>query len=252
MQLLAEIRKIPFWVRLFSTWCFLTLFVIAVRLAPGVRTALQGFYTGLGFPETEAIWLSSYSIWAITGLSLLFTLWIVALIERPDNWKAFLLLHRTDWPGFWLLLGIQGLIFALEVWFLQRGVWDPIQGYLIRLGLWTEASLPIVPRAYLALNILVLILVSWVEMVEEVYFRGYLQPQMTARLGAFSGITLSLLLWDVWHVWNPAMFIRRFVITIPSALIVHYRKRVWAPMLVHPLVNRLGALLLLLGYAGSH
>lgn len=85
---------------------------------------------------------------------------------------------------------------------------------------------------------------------EEIYFRGYLQPQLTRRLGAFRGIGLSLLLWDLWHLWNPAMFVRRFLITLPDAIIVYQRGRLWTPLIVHPLGNRLLVLAYLLMPAG--
>lgn len=116
----------------------------------------------------------------------------------------------------------------------------------MNLGLWTEPALPTPPRAYLVLNVVVLALVSWLEVPEELYFRGYLQRELTIRLGAFWDVVLSNLIWDLWHIWNPAMFVRRFFVTLPYGIIVHLRGRVWAPMLVHPLTNRIGTILTLL------
>ena len=144
---------------------------------------------------------------------------------------------------FIILLGVV----ALEGWFLQRLVWDPIQSWLMNLGLWTEQLPPTPPRAYLGLNLIVLLLGCWFEATEEIYFRGYLQRQMTERMGAFWGITLSLLLWNVWHLKNPAAFVRRFFTGLFwSAILFHIRGRVWGPMVGHPLSNRLNAVVMLL------
>jgi membrane protease YdiL (CAAX protease family) len=138
-------------------------------------------------------------------------------------------------------------VVTLEGLFLQQFIWDPLQSWMINLGLWTEPSLPTPPHAYLGLNLIVLFLGVWLEGPEELYFRGYLQRQMTERLGAFWGITLSLLLWDLWHLKNPVMFVRRFFIGLcTSAIVFHLRGRVWGPMVGHPLVNRLSMALSLL------
>jgi membrane protease YdiL (CAAX protease family) len=211
-----------------------------VEVAPWISLAAQHLYINQGFPESEAIFLAKFTfVYWLSGLGSIFALWLVLRIERPTHWKAFFLLDQTDWPGFLILLVVRGLILGLEGWLLFRWVWTPIQNMLIGMGLWTESIFPVPPRQYLLLNLIVLILISWLEIPEEIYFRGYLQPQLTARLGAFWGIVLSLLLWDLWHLGNPAMMVRRFFITLPDALLVHWRKRVWGPLILHPLGNRI-------------
>ncbi|MBI5035177.1 MAG: CPBP family intramembrane metalloprotease [Chloroflexi bacterium] len=246
--ILDWLRASPFWVHVAITWSLLTLFMLVVRVAPWLRSAGQSFYSGLGLPSSEARFLTEFTFvaWA-AGLGLVLNLWLVVRLEQPTDWKALFLLQRTDWRGFLILFGIQIMIFGLEMTFLQKGLWKPIQDWLIGLGAWTEPGLLAPPREYLWLNLIALTLMSWVEMPEEIYFRGYLQSQITKRIGAFWGIVLSNLLWDLWHVWNPAMFVRRFVINLPLGILVHLRGRVWGPMIAHPLGNRLNALLLLLG-----
>ena len=247
MAILKWIQTRPFWLRAATTWCFLTLYVGVVRVAPWLRSAGQSFYRGVGLPPSEATFLSEFTFvpWVL-GLGLIFNLWLVVRIEQPEDWKALLLLQRTDWRGFLILFAIRTVIFGLEIWFLQKWLWTPVQNWLISLGAWTEPPLPIPPLEYLWANLIALALISWLEMPEEIYFRGYLQSQITKRMGAFWGIVLSNLLWNMWHIWNPAMFVRRFIITLPDGIIVHLRGRVWAPMISHPLGNRIGTLLFLL------
>lgn len=240
MTLFDRLRSAPFWLHVVITLGLSSLLVSMFRVAPWLSGATQKLYVGLGFPESEAIFLTRFTVvsW-LSGIGLFAVLWLVVRIEQPADWKSFLLLDRSDWRGFGLLLAIRGAIALLELWFLNRLLWQPIQSGLMSLGLWTEAALPAPPRQFLPLNLLVLTAMSWLEIPEEIYFRGYLQPQLTRRLGRLRGIGISLLLWDAWHLWNPAMFVRRFVITLPDAIIVDRRRRVWAPLIAHPLGNRL-------------
>ncbi len=252
MTVFDRLHRAPFWLHVVITLGLSTLLVLVLRVAPWLSAATQRLYAALGFPESEAIFLTSFTVVAwTTGLGLFAVLWLVVRIEQPNDWKAFFLLDRTDWRGFWLLFAIRGLIAVLEVWFLYRLVWQPIQNGLMSLGAWTEAAFPVPPRQYLPLNLLVLGMMSWLEIPEEIYFRGYLQPQLTRRLGPVWGIGLSLLLWDMWHLWNPAMFVRRFLITLPDAIVVYRRGRLWAPLVMHPLGNRLLVLAYLLMPAAS-
>lgn len=64
-------------------------------------------------------------------------------------------------------------------------------------------------------------------------------------MGAFWGIALSVLLWDVWHLKNPAAFVRRFFSGLIEALVFHLRDRVWGPMVGHPLGNGFNAVVML-------
>lgn len=242
MAVFDRIHRMPFWARFSITFGILILLMLVVRTAPWVKRAGRDLFVSMGLPESEAVWLSFFTFVAWPGsLGELLVLRLVVRIEQPADWKRLFLVHRPDWRGFWTLLAVFGILIWLETLFLNRLLWDPIESRLMSLGLWTEPALPAPPRAYLALNVIVLALLSWAEMPEELYFRGYLQRELTVRLGAVWGIVLNVLIWDLWHIWNPAMFVRRFFITLPHAIVVHFRGRVWASMLVHPLTNRIGA-----------
>ena len=242
-----RLRQAPFAVKVAVSWGLLTLFALGLRVAPWLRQAGEVLYTRAGLPASEAsfLWGFTGGAWSL-GLGIVLVLVLVVRWERPADWRAFLTLDRTDWNGFWALFTVRSVVFGFELWFLQQVVWSPVQRWLIGLGAWSETPLPAPPRAYLGLNLTALVLMSWLEMVEEVYFRGYLQRQLTQRLGAVRGILLTQLLWDAWHVWNPAMFVRRFLIALPDAIIVHCRGRVWPSLIAHPLGNRLGLVFQLL------
>jgi membrane protease YdiL (CAAX protease family) len=246
--LLDRLRNAPFWMRAGLTFLAMVVIEVFCEVLPWLDRGGQQLYFRLGVPPSEAAFLTyfTFSSW-LAGLGNLFVLWLVVRIEKPADWKAFLTLDRTDWRGIWIVAAILVLILALDALALQRLVWQPIQNWLMNLGLWTERSLLTPPRAYFWLNLVVLLLMSWLEMAEEVYFRGYLQRQITARRGAFWGIALSTLLWDLWHIKSPASFVRRFFVGLVSyALVAHVRRRVWGPMVGHPLGNRINAVLILL------
>jgi membrane protease YdiL (CAAX protease family) len=242
------LRNAPFGVRAGLTFLIMVAVEILVEVLPWLDTAGRRFYIGLGVPPSEAAFLSYFTFLAwLTGLGYILVLWLVVRIETPADWKAFFTLDRTDWRGVWMVVAILALILVLDTLVLQQFVWGPVESWLVGLGLWTEPALPPPPRAYLWLNLVVLLLMSWLEMAEEVYFRGYLQRQITARMGAAWGMALSMLLWDLWHVKSPAAFLRRFVVGLVSyAFVTHARRRIWGSMLAHPLGNRINAILLLL------
>jgi membrane protease YdiL (CAAX protease family) len=237
------VRGARFWVSAALTYALLLLVSLFVDVVPWLRVASQKLYTGLGLPSSEAAYLTifTFQAWA-SGIGYLIVLWIVVRIEKPADWKAFFTLDKVDWPGVWLYVALLLGLAALEALFLRRLVWTPIENWLISLGFWTETLPSQLPRRYLWLNLLVLPLMTWLEALEEIYFRGYLQRQMTKRLGAFWGITLSVLLWDLWHLQNPAAYVRRFFAGLISGLTFHLRGRVWGPMIGHPAANRVNAI----------
>jgi membrane protease YdiL (CAAX protease family) len=234
------------WLRLSVSYGLLVLAAFLIRVLPGPVTSYSRFFLSVGFPSSEAAFLSLFSLGFTLGLAILLVLCLLALADRKTDWRTLFTLQSTDWPGFFALFAIGAVVATLEAVGLRTLVFNPVQTWLIRCGARSEIQLPLPPLSYFYLNLGVFLAVSWVEMVEEVYFRGYLQPVLVRRLGPWRGIFLALLLWDLWHLWNPAMLLRRFVINLPSAILVHLRGRVWCSMLAHPLGNRLGTLLWLL------
>ena len=70
--------------------------------------------------------------------------------------------------------------------------------------------------------------------VEEMYFRGYLLPRMVYA-GKWAPVVNSLL-FGLYHIWTPWMFLTRALGSIPLALAAQ-RKNLYLAIIVHILLN---------------
>lgn len=85
--------------------------------------------------------------------------------------------------------------------------------------------------------------------VEELYFRGYLLPQL-APLGRW-GIVLHAALFAVYHFWSPWAIISRTAGMIPIAWAAQRTRNIIVPIAVHCTLNTVGTLLSLGVILGS-
>ena len=83
-----------------------------------------------------------------------------------------------------------------------------------------------------------------VPIVEELYFRGHLMPRVN-YLG-WAAPLFSTFLFAVQHFWQPYNYLLIFLIVLPQAYIVWWKRNIYIGMLVHCTGNTLGAVLSLL------
>lgn len=80
-----------------------------------------------------------------------------------------------------------------------------------------------------------------VPIVEELYFRGHLMPRIN-YLGCAAPL-LSTFLFTIQHFWQPYNYLLIFLIVLPQAYIVWWKRNIYIGMLVHCMANTLGGIL---------
>lgn len=82
-----------------------------------------------------------------------------------------------------------------------------------------------------------------VPIVEELYFRGHLMPRVN-YLG-WAAPLFSTFLFTIQHFWQPYNYVLIFLIVLPQAYIVWWKRNIYIGMLVHCSANTIGAVLAL-------
>jgi len=98
----------------------------------------------------------------------------------------------------------------------------------------------------LLLSIVLNLLGPWVE---ELYFRGYLLPQM-GRPGRWVPV-LNCALFSLYHVWLPWEFFSRLAALLPAIYVVWWKRDVRVSIWVHVLLNSVGSVALLVLVLGQ-
>lgn len=194
-----------------------------------------------------------YISFVVTALLIGFGLTALVLVtiwlERPANIRQFFKLGPLDWRSVILLvLGI-GILDALEVAFLRKALYEPLRLFLVSLGLWGQPTLEInlAPDPNMVgLNLLLLLSMVWIEAPEEIFFRGYVQNRLQEHIGPNWAILVGAIVWDAWHLAAPAEFFRRLLFALLFSLVFRWRQNTTALAVVHPLLNRLGLLFVIL------
>ncbi len=85
-----------------------------------------------------------------------------------------------------------------------------------------------------ALHFVFIVIIA--PLIEELYFRGFLLPRMPEKLG-WSGPILHSLLFALYHVWSPWMFLARTLALLPLIYIVRWKKNIILGIGAHWLIN---------------
>ncbi|HZY81078.1 MAG TPA: type II CAAX endopeptidase family protein [Cyclobacteriaceae bacterium] len=73
--------------------------------------------------------------------------------------------------------------------------------------------------------------------VEELYFRGYLLPQMKGSLAPL----VNAALFTVYHFWQPHNYAAIFMVSLVLSYAAWWTKSVWASVGIHCMVNIVGS-----------
>jgi membrane protease YdiL (CAAX protease family) len=132
-------------------------------------------------------------------------------------------------PSVWLEIGL-GLALGIAAWLVVLAALVALAATLWALG--GEDALPKRPSAIVpwiaALPVLVRVAVSLsAGFVEEVFFRGFLQPRV--------GIALSTLMFVLAHLsyGQPMMLVGITLLSLIYALLVRWRQTVWPAVVAH-------------------
>jgi hypothetical protein len=192
-------------------------------------------------------------------LSLAFTLAVV-LVGLPLMLSVLAVSRR--WGGVryreampvWLfaVLYVGGLALAFALLFgtaplreyLAHHVFQWLPNYLL-----PDAE-PAVPskRSLVLLALILQLAVDGVAapVVEELYFRGLLLPRME-KFGLM-GPALNALLFTVQHFWQPFNWPLIFLMNLPLAYVVRWRRNIYIAMFLHCSANTIGATIGLIGF----
>ena len=215
---------------------------ILLHLAPGILAgacyfALIPFLRSLGYPSIMALMCAGVLIILPVELGWLFyvgkknngrlSVQGVVLYRNPiPSWQYFLFV-----PALFVLLGVIFTLMKPVDTVLQQQVF----GWLPALEGGLQAGYS--RSALIATWTMVAIFgVLAGPITEELYFRGYLLPRM-GYAGKWAPLLHSLL-FGLYHIWTPWMFLTRTLGMLPLAYAVRWRNLNLA-IIVHVLLNTL-------------
>jgi len=86
--------------------------------------------------------------------------------------------------------------------------------------------------------------------VEELYFRGFLLPRMSPRLGAAAPMTHALL-FAAYHVWTPWLLLTRAIAILPLVYAVRRTRSVRVGISAHMVLNTVDLVVVCLAVAAA-
>lgn len=185
-----------------------------------------------------------------SGLLLLLLVAAVIRLEKPSEVLRFFKVGPVDPLGILMIVVLVALLDGLEMGFLRRLVYEPARSFLSSLGLPGQATLSVsfAPDPHLVgINVLLLVLVFWVEVPEELFFRGYIQNHLQDEVGLNLAIFVGALVWAFWHLFTLADVLRILVLGLAFGLVFRLRQNTTPLAIWHPLGNRLLVLFSLIG-----
>jgi len=165
--------------------------------------------------------------------------------ERVTDWRAFFKVERLDIRGIWLCFGLGVLLQTLNAAFLWNFVLKPVRDFLSSLGLsgsaiglGTGGTVPaLAPNQAILLTVFLLVF-WWLEVPEELFFRGYLQNKFQSIVGKNTTAVISAIVWDLAHLWGLVNILERFLYGLLYGFIFRLRQNTTPTMIVHPIGNR--------------
>jgi membrane protease YdiL (CAAX protease family) len=163
--------------------------------------------------------------------------------------------QKTSWLGF---LGVA--FGSVVIAFILFGLTQALDGYLLKhcfswLPDWyiytnLDAFKVYSRRVLLATFSVRLLLDGFIfPVIEELYFRGYLQPRLS-RFGRF-GPLISHSLFTLYHVWQPWNYPTIFLSVLPLTYVVWWKQDYRLGIVIHCALNVLGGTLTLLAILSS-
>jgi membrane protease YdiL (CAAX protease family) len=195
-----------------------------------------------GLAPGEAAYLAFVFVNLLVGFMLILFVLAVIALEKPASVRQFFKIGPIDWRGIGMIALLTVLLNVLETAFLRRLVYEPIRMFIVSLGLWGQpaASVGFTPDPKLAwLNILLLLLILWIEAPEEILFRGYIQNHLQDAIGPGKALFAGAFIWTAWHLFDIAEVARIFVYGLAISLVFRLRQNTTPLAIWHPLGNRL-------------
>lgn len=223
--------------------------LLVLHLLPGVLATLlyvviAGPVEQAGFPPIFAFLI------AIAVVIVPFELAVVIRAGRREDpnggWLAAIPFRRPlpvrDWLWLFPLLVVAAFLGFGLVGLIEPAIRDSLFGWLPEwfrfpvplddLDAYSASTWTITLVFYAAMNVLI------GPPVEEIYFRGYLLPRMTA-FGRAAPL-INVVLFSIYHFWTPWQILSRIAGVLPFAYAVWWKRNIYLGMAVHCTLNAIG------------
>ena len=228
----------------------INLFINSTFFSLWLKDQLSRIFANLTGGEVDYLVFVVQALFS--GVLLLLLVLSVIWLEKPVNMRQFFKIGPVDFKGLGLIVLCVAILDALEIGFLRRMVYEPVRLFLVSLGLPGSASLSVsfTPDPHLiVLNILLLLLIFWIEVPEEIFFRGYVQNHLQDSVGLNVALFLGAFIWTFWHFFALADFLHILVLGLAFSLVFRLRQNTTPLAIWHPLGNRLLLLFSLISMA---
>jgi membrane protease YdiL (CAAX protease family) len=137
------------------------------------------------------------------------------------------------------------------------------QAYLIAVGAWVLAYLAVgiwsqlvsgidaltppdntttsIELAGGSVVLAILLVGMWGPVMEEIFFRGFLQGSLRDRIGPWPAVLLSSAIFALFHI-SPGLFVPTFLLGVAFGWVYLRTRSVWPSVLVHALHNTLAVI----------
>lgn len=208
----------------------------------------------VGLSDSSLAALFSTSSAYAMGIVLLFVfdgvfgiVFLFILVKRSGirDWRRFLRIERIDVKGIWLAFGLGIALQVVNVALLWQILLLPARDFLVslgptggKIGLGTVETVPFLSPSQASFVTAFLLTFWWIEVPEELFFRGYFQNELQRVVGKRLAMFLSALFWDVAHLWSLVNIVERFFYGLVYAFVFKVRQNTTSTMFVHPIGNR--------------
>jgi len=182
------------------------------------------------------------------SLGAFMTAFVYFLFKKEDgkDFRSFFRIEYLDIKGIWLALGLGIIIQIINIGFLWKLLLEPVRNFLIsigitgsKIGVGSGEIVPLLSPLAAAFLTGFLLLFWWIEIPEELFFRGYIQNRLQDVTGKNTAMCLSALIWDVAHLWGLVNVLERFLSgLIQLALPFRLRQNTTPSMIIHSVGNR--------------
>lgn len=215
-------------VELLLLWVLLSFLGVAVCLG-----TLIWFWHAAGHLQYSAIWLNPLAFF-ITPVVLLFAVRFSGVRFKP-LWASVDLSAPWGWP---LILGVGSLPTVLSFTLAHVYLGQIFPGRYLLQSLLLNGMTIANPWA-LGLALVGLVLVT--PVMEELVFRGVIQPALTARWGPWVSIPVTTAIWALLHEWQWTKLLGIFSMGLCLGWMAHRRTHLTWCILAHAVTNAIAA-----------
>lgn len=220
---------------LIALWAIMSLFLSGALYGSVLN---QMFSTSIAFALLIVI---SFVGIGLFGIALIL---LIIRLEHVQSPRRFFKIERLDIRGIWLTAVLVLVFDVVSAALLQPLLFQPIGNYLGSLGIpsqllgITSANVPPLTPIIALLLTIFLVLFFWIEIPEEMFFRGYVQNSMQSKIEKNAAMFISAIVWDIAHLFALGSIVERFFLGLIFAYVFKIRQNTTGVMIFHSVGNR--------------